>query len=198
MASEAEHVHPETAEAWVAWLREHHGRSEGVWVVSWRRATGRPVVPYDEIVCEALAWGWIDGPARPVDGERSKLRFAPRSPRSAWSRPNKERVARLEAEGRMQPAGAAVVERAKATGTWTILDAAEALEVPEDLERAFADHPGSRERWEGFPPSARRAILGWIAMAKRPPTREKRVTETARLAQRGERANQWRPPPAGG
>jgi uncharacterized protein YdeI (YjbR/CyaY-like superfamily) len=121
------------------------------------------------------------------------LYFSPRKPRSGWSRPNKERVARLEAAGAMQPAGAAVVAQARADGSWTLLDEVEDLVVPDDLAAAFDAHLGSREQWDAFPPSARRGILEWIVQARKPETRAARVGETARLAAVGERANQWRP-----
>jgi uncharacterized protein YdeI (YjbR/CyaY-like superfamily) len=121
------------------------------------------------------------------------LWFSPRKRGSAWSRPNKLRVERLLREGLMAEAGLARVEEAKRDGSWTRLDAVWDLVVPDDLEAAFADHPGARAHWDAFPPSARRAILEWIVQARRPDTRARRVEETARLAARGERANQWRP-----
>lgn len=112
---------------------------------------------------------------------------------SVWSRLNKQRVARLAAARCMAPAGLAAVAAAQQSGAWSALDAAEDLLVPEDLQAAFARHPGSRARWDAFPPSARRSILSWIALAKRDTTRAKRAEETAALAARGERANQGRP-----
>jgi len=190
---DAERVHPENREQWRAWLAGHHAGRPGVWLVSWKKHTGRPRMSYDESVEEALAYGWVDSRPGRLDDDRTMLWFSPRKPGSAWSRPNKERVARLEAEGRMAPAGRRAVEVAKANGAWERLDAVEDLVVPDDLAAAFAAHPGARERWEGFPRSARRGILEWIVQAKREETRRKRVEETAALAARGERANQWRP-----
>lgn len=178
-----------------AWLAEHHADTPGIWLATWKKGDDRHVT-YDEIVCEVLCFGWVDSKSRALDERRSMLLLTPRKPRSAWSRPNKERVARLEAEGLMTPAGAEVVAAAKASGTWTALDAVERLEVPDDLAAAFDAVPGSREEWDAFPRSARRGILEWIMQAKRAPTRAKRVEETARLAGEGIRANQWRPPKA--
>ena len=189
----AELVHAESRDEWRAWLERHHGRDVGAWLVSWKTATGRPRITYEESVLEALTVGWIDGQAKTLDAERSKQWFAPRRAGSGWSRPNKERVARLEREGRMTDAGRRVIERAKADGSWTLLDDAENLVVPADLADAFAAHPGSRDESEAFPPSARRAILGWIAMAKTEGTRARRVERTAEAAEVGERANEWRP-----
>jgi uncharacterized protein YdeI (YjbR/CyaY-like superfamily) len=101
-------------------------------------------------------------------------------------------VERLIAAGLMTPAGLAKIEAARADGSWNALDAVEALEVPPDLETALGSYSAAKQHFEAFPRSARRAILEWIANAKRPETRAKRVEETARLAQEGLRANQWR------
>lgn len=181
-------MQPETAEEWRAWLDEHHGSSPGVWLVSWRKHTGRPTVPYEEAVTEALAVGWVDSRGQRLDDDRTMLWFTPRRTTSGWSGPNKARVERLLAEGRMGVAGQAAVDAAKQNGTWSLLDDVEALVVPDDLAAAFDRHPGSRESWEGFTRSARRSILEWIVTAKRAETRRARIAETAEKAGRGERA----------
>jgi uncharacterized protein YdeI (YjbR/CyaY-like superfamily) len=193
-SDEPDRIHPETVDAWRAWLAANHARRTGVWLVSWKGRTGRPRMTYEEAVEEALAWGWIDSRAGTLDAERSMLWYSPRRRGSGWSRPNKERIARLEAQDRMTPAGRAAIERAKADGSWSRLDGVEELIVPDDLAAAFEDHPPACERWDAFPRSARRGILEWIANARRPETRRKRVAETAELAQRGERAAQRRGP----
>ncbi len=184
-------VHPQTVLEWRRWLIDNHQDVDGAWLVSWRSATGRPRFSYDEAVVEALAVGWVDAVQVRIDDERSMLWFTRRKPTSAWSRPNKERIARLESADRMLPAGRAAVETAKANGAWTLLDDVENLIVPDDLDAAFATVPGSRENWDAFPRSARRAILEWIVQAKTAPTRGKRIAQTAHKAGRGERANQW-------
>ncbi len=186
-------VHPLTRAEWRAWLEQHHGRAEGVWLVSYKQATGKPRVTYDEAVEEALCFGWVDSKGNKLDAERSLLWFAPRKGRSGWSRPNKERVERLIAAGLMTPAGLAKIEAAQADGSWSLLDAVENLEIPPDLAEALAAYPAASENFNAFPPSARRGILEWIVQAKTPGTRAKRVAETARLAQENQRANQWRP-----
>jgi len=191
--AEAERVHVETRAQWRAWLDERHASATGVWLVSWKKATGKPAVPYDEAVSEALAFGWVDSTGARLDDERSMLYFARRKRGSGWSRPNKARVEALEEAGLMTPAGRRVIDAAKADGSWTLLDDVENLIVPNDLAAAFAAVPGAREQWEAFPRSAKRGILEWIVQAKRPATRAKRIEETAVLAARGERANQWRP-----
>ena len=188
-------VHAETRAQWRAWLSENHATATGVWLVSWRRHTGRPAVPYDEAVTEALAFGWVDSVAGRLDDDRTMLRYTPRRPRSGWARPNKRRIETLEREGLMTPAGQRVIDAAKADGSWTLLDDVEDLVVPDDLAAALAAVPGAREKWDAFPRSAKRGILEWIVQARRPETRAKRVAETADRAGRGERANQWTRPP---
>ena len=158
----------------------------------WRKGSGRTGLTYDEAVEEALCFGWIDGRAGKLDDRRTMIWFSPRKRGSGWARTNKVRVERLLAEGLMAAPGLALIEEAKRDGSWTRLDAVEDLAVPDDLAAAFAGQPGSRERWDGFPRSVRRAALEWIVQAKRPETRARRVTETAQMTARGER-----PGPAG-
>ena len=189
---DTERVHPETVAAWRAWFAQHGDRAHGVWLVTWRKAAGRPDLTYDQAVEVALAYGWVDSTARKLDEQRTMLWFAPRKARSGWSRPNKLRIARLQAAGLMDPAGQRAVDAAIADGSWSLLDEVEDLVVPQDLAEALAA-TGGCEQWDAFPPSARRGILEWVVQAKRPQTRAKRIAETAELAARGERANQWTP-----
>lgn len=189
---DAERVEPATVEEWSSWLAEHHADRSGVWLVT-ARAAARRSVDYDTAVVEALRYGWIDSVQRVLDEERSMQWFAPRRERSGWARSNKARIERLEREGRLEPAGRAAVEAAQANGAWSMYDDVDDLTVPDDLAAELAARPGAREQWDAFPPSARRAILAWIVLARRPETREKRVGETAAKAARGERANQSAP-----
>jgi len=174
---------------WRAWLAANHASSTGAWLVTWRRGHG-PVLDYGEAVEEALCFGWIDSTGGRVDEHRTKLYFAPRKERSVWSRSNKERVERLVAAGLMRPAGQAAIDRAKSNGAWTALDEIERGVVPADLVAALEAHPPAADRFAAFPWSARRAILIWIADAKKPETRAARVLETAVRAARNERANE--------
>jgi uncharacterized protein YdeI (YjbR/CyaY-like superfamily) len=185
-------IHPLTRTEWRTWLEQNHTRTEGIWLISFKKATGKPRVEYDEAVEEALCFGWIDSKGNKLDDERSMQWFSPRKAGSKWSRPNKERVVRMLAEGLMSPAGLAKIEVAKADSSWNALDSVEALEVPPDLEAALGSYSAAGQNFDEFPRSAKRAILEWIANAKRPETRAKRIEETARLAQDNIRANQWR------
>lgn len=195
MSDRYEQLHIESREALAAWLAAHHDTSPGVWLVTFKKASGGSHVPYAAVVEEALRVGWVDSRGRALDESRSQLLLTPRRRGSGWSRPNKERVARLEAAGLMRPPGRAAVDAAKADGSWTALDEVEALVEPADLRAALDGDPEARRGWDGFPPSVRRAILEWIAAARRPETRARRVAETAAQAAVGVRANRWPRPP---
>ena len=178
---------------WRAWLAEHHATSRGVWLVTFKKAAGDRHVPYDDVVEEAIAHGWVDSQSRKLDDERSQLLMTPRKPKSGWSRSNKLRVERLSAAGLMAPAGLAAVETAKANGAWSALDDVENLTEPGELREALDADPAARRHWDAFPRSARRGILEWIGNAKRPETRARRIAETAARAAENARANEWRP-----
>lgn len=188
MQDDAERFEPATVEEWAAWLAVHHADTPGVWLVTPKASSGRRTLDYEEAILEALRYGWVDSTQRTLDEERTMMWYAARRPGSVWTRNNKNRVGRLEAEGRMEPAGAAAVAAAKASGMWTLMDDVEDLVVPRDLVEAFDVHPGARDHWETFPPSARKQSLSWIALAKRPETRAARIAEVAARAARGERA----------
>jgi uncharacterized protein YdeI (YjbR/CyaY-like superfamily) len=181
----AERLHFTTADEWRRWLAQNHARKQGVWLVQYKPRTGKPAIPYEDAICEALCFGWVDSTYRRLDDERGMLWWSPRRKGSVWARSNRERVVRLEAEGRMTDAGRAVIAAAKADGSWSILEPVEALTVPDDLAAAFAAQPGAIERWDAFTPSAKRPYLLWIATAKRPETRARRVRETADRVARG-------------
>ena len=184
-------IHPKTTLAWRTWLARHHARGHGVWLITYKQATGKPRIAYDDAVATALCFGWIDSKPRALDEERSMLWFAPRKKGSAWSKNNKERVEQLLRANLMHASGLAKIEEAKQDRSWAKLDSVEALEIPPDLLEAFKAHPGAQGHFEAFPRSSKRAILEWIGNAKTEATRTKRVGETAALAQGNVRANQW-------
>jgi uncharacterized protein YdeI (YjbR/CyaY-like superfamily) len=179
---------------WREWLAAHAAGTPGIWLVTWKKsADADRYVPYADVVEEALCFGWVDSKSRALDETRSMLLMTPRKRGSGWSRPNKERIERLTAAGLLTPAGQAVVDAARADGSWTALDAVENLEEPPELAAALDAVPAARAHWDAFPRSAKRGILEWISQAKRPETRAARVARTVEAAAVGERANQWTP-----
>ena len=180
--------HADGRPSWRAWLETHHDTERGVWLCSWKPATGRPACPYPDAVEEALCFGWIDSTVNRLDDERGLQLMTPRKPKSSWTRLNRQRVADMEAAGLMSDAGRAAVEVAKANGYWTIYESVEDLIEPEELAAALDAVPAAREHWDAFPPSARKQMLWPIVSAARAETRAKRIASIVEKAAVGERA----------
>ena len=187
------------AGAWSAWLRSNHETSPGVWLVLAKKNTESPTsLRYQDALEEALCHGWIDGQTSSRDELTYRQRFTPRRRRSAWSRRNTEIAERLEAEGRMQPAGLAEVERAKADGRWAAAYAGAAtIEVPAELEQALGANPAARRAFDGLSGQNRYAILYRIATAKRADTRARRIEQFVAMLERGETIHPQKQPPRG-
>jgi uncharacterized protein YdeI (YjbR/CyaY-like superfamily) len=168
-----------------AWLEANHATATGVWLVMNRQDARRTL--YEVTVEEALCFGWIDSTAGRVDDERGKLYFAPRKANSGWAATNKARVERLIAEGRMAPAGLAAIDRAKANGSWELLDSVERGEAPPDLTSALDARPPAAANWAGWPPGVRKQALAQIAQARRPETRAQRIEKIVDHAARNVR-----------
>ena len=125
-------------DAWRAWLEANHAAHDAVWLKLAKKSSPEPSVTQPEAIEEALCFGWIDGQVRSYDEHHYLQRFTPRRVRSKWSRLNREKAERLIAAGRMQPAGLAQVEAAKADGRWEAAYPAQSqAQVPEDFQRAL-------------------------------------------------------------
>lgn len=185
-------MHVPDRAGWRAWLAEHAATSAGVWLVYEKGPRRR--LRYDDIVEEALCFGWVDSRPRALDDLTAALWVAPRKPGSSWSRVNKQRVERLRASGLMTPLGEAAVAAARANGAWAALDLVEDLVEPPDLRAALDAEPAAAVSWATFPRSTRRAILEWLSAARRPETRAARLATIVSEAAVGRRANQWRQP----
>lgn len=180
--------HAESRAAWRAWLEAHHDSERGVWLCSWRTATGRPTCPYPEAVEEALCFGWIDSTVTVLDDDRALQLMTPRKPKSSWTRLNRRRVAAMEDAGLMTGAGRRAVEVARRNGWWTIYDPVEDLIEPDDLAAALDAEAEARRHWDSFPPSARKMMLWWVISAARDDTRQRRVAAIVEAAAAGKRA----------
>ncbi|WP_220748637.1 YdeI/OmpD-associated family protein [Jannaschia pagri] len=166
-----------------AWLGAHHGRADGVLLVTWKATHRDKYLSRDAVLDALIAHGWIDGRRYKLDADRTMQLISPRREQT-WAKTYKDRAARLEAEGRMHPAGRAAVAAGKASGLWDAMADVDALQVPDDLRAAL----GSGAGWfDGAAPSYRRNVLRWIAQAKTAPTRTKRIDTVAAHAQRGEK-----------
>jgi uncharacterized protein YdeI (YjbR/CyaY-like superfamily) len=175
------------AEALRAWLLDNHETSPGVWLALTRKGGTATSLTWQQAVDEALCVGWIDGQAHARDNETSSIRFTPRRPRSPWSQRNVANVARLEAQGRMLPAGWRAVEAAKADGRWEVAYAAQSeAEVPADLAAAVAADPAAQAMFDVLTKTNRFALIYRLGAVKRPATRERKIAEFVEMLARQE------------
>jgi uncharacterized protein YdeI (YjbR/CyaY-like superfamily) len=188
MAGEIPELMVSNAAAWRVWLRKHHADPSGVWLVLAKKGTVKPTsLTHDQALEEALCHGWIDGQARRRDEKTTILRFTPRRRRSIWSKRNTVIVGRLLAEGRMQAAGLAEVERAKVDGRWEAAYAGPAsIEVPPELLTALAAEPRAHAMFGILNSQNRYAILHRVATAKQADTRTRRIEQFVAMLARGE------------
>jgi uncharacterized protein YdeI (YjbR/CyaY-like superfamily) len=197
-AVELEELVVADAEALRAWLLSHHDTSPGVWLALTRKGGTVTSLTWQQAVDEALCVGWIDGQARARDSETSWIRFTPRRPRSSWSQRNVGHVARLEAEGRMLPAGRRAVEAAKSDGRWAAAYAAQSeAEVPADLAAAIAADPAAQAMFDVLTRANRFALIYRLGAVKRPATRERKIVEFVAMLARQETPHPQKARPAG-
>lgn len=184
-------LHVESAAEWDAWLREHGAESAGVRLRIGKSGGGLPSPTYAEAVEVGLVHGWIDSQAGRLDDVSYVQRFTRRRRRSPWSQINRNTAERLIGEGRMQPAGLAEVEAARADGRWERAYAGSATaEVPGDLRAALDAHPVAAAAFVALNRTNRYAILYRIGSVKRPETRARKIDDfVSRLAEG------WRPHP---
>lgn len=177
---------PRDRDEWRQWLDRHPDRSHGVWVVYPKRSSRLQGPDYDDLVEEALCFGWIDSVVRRADEDRVLQWFSPRRKGGIWAASNKQRVERLAARGSMTPRGQAVIDAAKADGSWSQYDDADALVIHPDLEQALADAPGAQRAFESLSPSVKKQHLWSVYSAKRPVTRSKRIADLVRQLSEGD------------
>ena len=168
---------------WRRWLRRNGARATGVWMV-FRKGAARQIT-YEAAVEEALCFGWIDSLMRPIDDTRYKQYFTQRKPRSNWSALNKRRVETLIAKKLMTRAGLAKIDAAKQDGSWTRLDAVEAMIVPDDFARALAKNRKAKAFFDASAPSSRKGALYWINSVKSADLRAKRIAHVVAQAAKG-------------
>ncbi len=173
---------PQSRTDWRQWLEKNHHSKQSVWVVYYTKKSNIPSLSWSEAVDEALCFGWIDSTKKTIDNFSFMQLFSKRKPTSIWSKINKEKIQQLIGSGRMTKAGYESVETAKQNGSWTIFDEIEELIIPKDLEKAFEKHNGSKDYFLSLNKSSRKIILGWIVLAKRPETRQKRIDEVVKSA----------------
>jgi len=169
--------YPKDRKTWRSWLSKHHAKAPGVWLVYYKKESGKPRVAYADAVEEALCFGWIDSTMRPLDEERYMQLFTPRKPKSEWSKLNKTRVEQLIKNGLMTPAGLEKINISKANGHWEKIDHVEALTVPSDLAKQLGKSKKATAYFDTLKTTNKKYLLHWLNNAKRVETRAKRVEE---------------------
>jgi uncharacterized protein YdeI (YjbR/CyaY-like superfamily) len=177
---------------WRAWLSKNHTKEKNVWLILYKKESEVPTVHYEEAVDEALCFGWIDSRPNKRDKQSYYLLFSKRNPKSNWSKANRQRAERLIEEGLMAKAGLDLITSARQKGTWTALTDVQNSVIPDDLQQALNKNKKALSNFDAFPPSSKRIILEWILNAKKPETRQKRITETVTLAAKNIKANHYR------
>ena len=179
---------------WRAWLRAHHASEREVWLIYYKKHTGKPRIPYDAAVEEALCYGWIDSTVKRLDDERYMQKFTPRKPGSVWSRLNKDRALKMIKAKRMTRAGMLRIEGARKSGAWERAygrapssGAAGPVKVPPELKKALAANKAAARNFENLAPSYRRQYIGWLLNARREETRKKRIAIIVKRAARNEK-----------
>lgn len=190
-SKEMEIFYPKSREEWRNWLSENHINKDSIWVIYYKKNSDKPSISYSDAVDEALCFGWIDSKSKPIDSEKYMQFFCKRKESSVWSKINKEKIKKLDAAGLMAAAGYAIIEKAKKNGNWNILDEAEELIRPKDLEIEFQKYPEALEYFTNLSRSDQRNILQWLVLAKRTETRQNRIIEIVSLANLKQKPKQF-------
>jgi uncharacterized protein YdeI (YjbR/CyaY-like superfamily) len=183
-----------TAKAFEAWLKKHHATSDGLWLKIAKKGADAPSITYPQAVEIALCWGWIDGLKKGLDDQHFLQRFTPRRARSIWSKINVAKVAALVEAGRMQAAGQAQVDAAKADGRWECAyDGARTSTVPDDLQAALDANAKAKKFFATITASNRYAVLWRVQTAVKPQTRARRIEQLVDMLARGEVVHIFKP-----
>ena len=169
------------------WLHINHSTSKGVFLIFYKIASAEESMRWEEAVCVALCYGWIDSTVKSLGNGKRRQYFCPRKPKSVWSKVNKEHLIALDKKGLMHQSGMAIITLAKENGSWIALDDVEKGIVPADLDFAFNRNKNALENFSGFTKGQRKSYLYWLKQAKREETRQKRITEIIRLCTANEK-----------
>ena len=167
---------------WRAWLTKHHTSSPGVWLVFYKAHTGMKSIAYEDVVREALCFGWIDSLIKRLDDDRYALKVTPRQPTSKWSDKNRKRWAELEAAGQLTSAGLAAAPTDSTYAPKPVIP-----ELPAYIARALKANSKAWKFFQDLAPTYRRDFVVWIHIAKRPETRARRIRESVSLLAAGKK-----------
>jgi uncharacterized protein YdeI (YjbR/CyaY-like superfamily) len=177
-----------TSAEWRRWLENNHDKTSGVWLVFFKKKTGKPSIEYEAAVEDALSFGWIDSIIKNIDDQKYARKFTPRNEKSKWSELNKKRIEKLIKDKRITEFGLAKIETAKRNGTWDKPDRQKIeLNIPAEFQLALAQNKKARENFNQLAVTYQKQYIGWIAVAKKQETRVKRIKEAIELLAKGEK-----------
>ena len=163
-------------EEWRMWLEEYHNSVDGIWLIYYKKPSGKPRIPYNDAVEEALCFGWIDSKIKRVNDDYYIQWFTPRRPGSRWSKLNMSRVEKLIKDGRMRQDGLSVYKEGMNKPQRIVNVRSEAnLSVPDDLMSALRNNSEALNNFMNFPQGSRKLYVFWLNNAKRPETRQSRI-----------------------
>ncbi len=175
---------------WREWLEHNYSNRDEVWLVIYKKDSGKQTITKIEALDDAICFGWIDSLVKGIDDEKYMQKFTPRKPDSQWSEVNKKRVSKLEEAGLIEAPGQVLIDHARATGEWDVIRTSpNQFEISRVLASALEASIGLRNKWDKLPPSHRQQYLGWIAQAKRETTRQNRIKKCINMLTSGQSLN---------
>lgn len=177
-----------TPQEWRTWLQSNHDKETEVWLIFFKKNTGKPSLDYESAVEEALCFGWIDSIIKKIDESKFTRKFTPRKDSSKWSAINRKRVERLMKSDRMTHAGLSKIKAAQKSGHWNESDKPTlSFDPPEDFKKALNQNRKAKEFFEQLAPTYQKQFIVWIRIAKRQETIEKRISESIQLLEKGKK-----------
>ena len=167
---------------WRRWLAKNHASSPGIWLIRHKRHTGVASMPYDDLINEALCFGWVDSLVKRLDDSCYAIKVTPRKPTSKWSDINRKRWKQLQAAGLLAAPGLAAAPTAK-----TYAPRPQIPELPPYFAKALKTNPKAWRNFQALAPTYRRNFVVWVHLAKRPETRERRIRESIELLSAGKK-----------
>lgn len=184
----AEELYITNRDDWRAWLRKNHATKKEVWLIYYKENTGKPRIPYDDAVEEALCFGLIDSIVKKIDEEKFAQKFTPRKSSSRWSEANKRRAEKMIREGKMTEAGMAKIREAQNKGEWFKTEPVrKELAFPPDLHKQLEANKKALDNFNRLANGYKRLFVGWVTSARKEETRQRRLMEAIRLLEQNKK-----------
>lgn len=181
-------VYFKNRQEWRKWLEKNHDKEGEIWLVYYKKHTGKLSVTHEEAVEEALCFGWIDSKVRSIDGEKFMQKYTPRKPNSVWSEINKKAAEKMIREGKITKSGLIKIEEAKKNGMWeAAYTSKRKLPIPQDLKNALMKNKKAWDNFNKFANTYQNMYIGWVTGAKREETRKRRIKEIVKLVEQNKK-----------